>query len=150
MAKTLIQKLRRGIGIALFGAAGLVSACGPRSPPNPNDINCMGGILRTRTGYESQIFDRNCDGKVDEIFYIGSSGGETYLLDASSREVADSSYRMKLKPVVIMTPVMQALADSIYSMEKRFYFLEDSVKYWGYKNQDTTNLTNISFKKKEK
>lgn len=125
-----------GLGSALVGA---LVGCKERSPPTPNQMDCSSGFAASREAFGGvKMVDFDCDGSIDVVRTVPTSGDGSYILMLSPQH--SGARNLYSHGAVIMTPRIQELVDSIYSLQKRLYFLEDSTRYWANETGDTTNL----------
>ena len=131
------EKLRNlVVGSALVGI--LAGCVGERTPPTPNEMACSGFTASREAFGGVKMVDFDCDGSIDIIRTVPTSGDGSYILMLSS--IHSGARNLYSHGAVIMTPRIQELVDSIYSLQKRLYFLEDSTRYWANETGDTTNL----------
>lgn len=148
-SKNIYQTIKEKAGkAALTGLATLsISGCAGRDLPTPSKMGCSPGFTVSREAVNGgSIIDFDCDGSIDVIRALPSGSSDSYtdpyiLMISPSFLNGRAGVFHHPHGVVVMTPRMQELADSIYSFQKQLYFLEDSTRYWANMTGDTTNLT---------
>ncbi|MCX6749158.1 MAG: hypothetical protein NTW17_00225 [Candidatus Pacearchaeota archaeon] len=135
--KNSLRKIAVGVGLTALALGG----CSTEKAPSRNDFACNNGY--TFIGREGPAFlqDFNCDGKVDGIQEFSHGSPYNYAVMISASHKNDFMGQPLLEGVIVMTPEMQVIADSIYALEHRLAFLGDSIRYWGNLTGDTSNLT---------
>lgn len=141
-----MKKILRNL---VFGSAlvGALAGCGERIPPTLGQMGCEGLTVSRESVNGADMFDHDCNGTIDFIRSRGNAGGRSNVLMKSPTFEDFYPGHPHLGGTVLMNPRMQALADSIYSLQNQLYFLEDSTRYWANRTGDTTNLrgsTNLS------